>query len=174
MGKIGRWLSVFLCPLLLTGCMADPDADGIAALENGQDEEAAGQFKEAVKKDENKADSYRGLGIALWETKDYEGAKEALKKALEEGSKKTGTICNLLGSCEFQSGNMEEALKYFEEGQKDAGNSDSLTQSMRFNSICAYEKLGDIETAKSLLKQYTADYPEDEEAVKEAQFLETR
>ena len=92
MGKIGRWLSVFLFPLLLTGCMADPYADGIEALENGQYEEAAGQFKEAVKKDENKADSYRGLGIALWETKDYEGAKEALKKALEEGSKKTGTI----------------------------------------------------------------------------------
>ena len=50
MGKIGRWLSVFLFPLLLTGCMADPYADGIEALENGQYEEAAGQFKEDVKK----------------------------------------------------------------------------------------------------------------------------
>ena len=31
-----------------------------------------------------------------------------------------------------------------------------------------------MDTAKSLLADYTADYPEDEAAVKEAQFLETR
>ena len=45
---------------------------------------------------------------------------------------------------------------------------------MRFNCIFAYEKLGDMETAKSLLSEYVKDYPEDEEAAKEAEFLETR
>ena len=54
------------------------------------------------------------------------------------------------------------------------GNDEELTQAMRFNSIFAYEKLGDVETAKRLVKEYTADYPEDESAAKEAQFLETR
>ncbi|MDE6937143.1 MAG: tetratricopeptide repeat protein, partial [Lachnospiraceae bacterium] len=44
----------------------------------------------------------------------------------------------------------------------------------RFNSIAAYEKLGDMDTARTLLKEYVADYPDDESAVKEAQFWETR
>ena len=69
---------------------------------------------------------------------------------------------------------MKEAIAYFEEGLSLKGNSDELIQSMRFNCIFAYEKLGDMDTAKSLLGDYTADYPEDEAAVKEAQFLETR
>lgn len=174
MRKIQILLSVFLLAAMLTGCMSNPYKSGMEALEDGQYEEAAKQFKEAVEKDKNKADAYRGMGIALWETKDYEGAKKALENALKEGSKKTGTICNLLGDCEYQSGNMEEAVKYFEEGLKDEKNSAELTQSMRFNRICAYEKLGDLDTVKSLLKEYIADYPEDEAAVKEARFLETR
>lgn len=174
MKKLHLYISVFFMAIMLTGCIVNPYKSGMEALEGGQYEEAAKQFKEAVKKEQNKADSYRGLGIALWETKDYKGAKEALENALEEGSEKTGTIYNLLGSCELLEGNMEEAIAYFEEGLKAEGNDDELTQAMRYNCIFAYEKLGDMETAKNLLTEYVADYPEDEEALKEAQFLETR
>ncbi len=174
MRKLHLYIAVFLMAIMLTGCIVNPYKSGMEALESGQYEEAAEQFKEAVKKEQNKADSYRGLGIALWETKDYEGAKEALGNALEEGSKKTGTVYNLLGSCELQAGNMKEAIAYFEEGLKADGNDDELTKAMRFNCIFAYEKLGDMETAKNLLSEYVKDYPEDEEAAKEAEFLETR
>lgn len=174
MKKLHLYMTVLLMAVMLTGCIVSPYKSGMEALEGGQYEEAAKQFKEAVKKEQNKADSYRGLGVSLWETKDYEGAKEALENALKEGSKKTGTVYNLLGSCELEAGNMEEAIAYFEEGLKIEGNDDELTQAMRFNCIYAYEKLGDIETAKNLLTEYIKDYPEDEEAVKEAQFLETR
>lgn len=174
MRKLWLYIQIFLLTIILTGCIANPYEKGMEALEGGQYDEAAKQFKEAVEKGQNKADSYRGWGIALWETKDYEGAKEALESALKEGSKKTGTICNLLGSCELQSGNMEEAITYFEEGLNTEGNDDELTQAMRYNCIFAYEKLGDMDTVKSLLTDYVVDYPEDEEAVKEAQFLETR
>ncbi|MCI8560931.1 MAG: tetratricopeptide repeat protein [Dorea sp.] len=174
MKRIQLYISVFLMAAMLTGCITNPYKSGMEALSDGQYEEAARQFKEAVKKEQNKADSYRGLGLALWETKDYEKAKEALENAVKEGSKKTGTIYNLLGSCELQAGNMKEAIAYFEEGLKMDGNDEELTQAMRFNCIFAYEKLGDVETAKRLVKEYTADYPEDESAAKEAQFLETR
>ncbi len=174
MRKFWMYMPAFLMVVMLTGCIVNPYKDGIEALENGRYEEAAKEFKEAVKKEQNKADSYRGLGIALWETEDYDGAKKALETALKEGTEKTGTICNLLGNCELQSGNMKEAIAYFEEGLSLKGNSDELIQSMRFNCIFAYEKLGDMNTAKSLLADYTADYPEDEAAVKEAQFLEKR
>ncbi len=174
MRKYSVLMPVILMVVMLTGCIVDPYKDGMEALENEKYEEAAKEFKEAVKKEQNKADSYRGLGIALWETKDYDGAKKVLETALKEGSKKTGTIYNLLGNCELQAGNMQEAIAYFEEGLGLKGNSDELTQSMRFNCIFAYEKLGDMDTAKSLLAEYIADYPEDEAAAKEAQFLETR
>lgn len=174
MKKLHLYISVLLMSFMLTGCIVNPYESGMEALESGQYEEAAGQFKEAIEKEQNKADSYRGLGIALWETKDYEGAKKALENALAQGSKKTGTVYNLLGSCELQAGNMKEAVAYFEEGLKLEGNDDELIQSMRYNCIFAYEKLGDMETAKNLLTEYVADYPEDEAALKEEQFLETR
>lgn len=169
-------LSVLLAVLsvLLSGCIVNPYESGMEALESGQYEEAAKQFKEAVKKEQNKADSYRGLGLALWETEDYKGAKEALEAALKAGSKKTGTVYNLLGSCELEAGNMKEAAAYFEKGLEADDVTEELKKAMRFNCIYAYEKLGDVDTAKELLKEYTADYPEDEDAVKEMQFLETR
>ena len=45
---------------------------------------------------------------------------------------------------------------------------------MRFNIIAAYEKLEDWENAKAKLAEYTEEYPDDEQAAKEAEFLETR
>ena len=53
-------------------------------------------------------------------------------------------------------------------------NSEKMTKEMRFNMIVAYEKMGDLESAKVLLKEYLEDYPDDEDAKKEIEFLETR
>lgn len=168
-------LSVLLVfALSLTGCLSNPYKSGIKALEEKDYKEAAAQFEKAVEKEKNKADSYRGLGIALWESKDYEGAKKAFEQALKEGAKQTGTLYNFLGSCELRAGDADKAREYFEKGLEDENNSDELVQEMRFNQIAACEKTGDIETAKSLIKEYVADYPEDEKAAKEAEFLETR
>ena len=167
-------LMIFLMMLSLTGCLADPYKDGVEALESGQYEEASEQFRESVEKEKNLADSYRGLGIALWETEDYEGARDAFQSAAEAGTEKNGTLYNFLGSCELRLGNAEQALEYFGEGLKDESAGEELVQEMRFNTIVAYEALGDIETAKSLIEEYTADYPGDEAAAKEAEFLGTR
>ena len=49
-----------------------------------------------------------------------------------------------------------------------------MKQEMRFNEIAAYEKTGDYESARTKLKEYVEDYPDDERAAKEAEFLETR
>ena len=86
MRKFWMYMPAFLMVVMLTGCIVNPYKNGIEALENGRYEEAAKEFKEAVKKEQNKADSYRGLGIALWETEDYDGAKKALETALKEGT----------------------------------------------------------------------------------------
>ncbi len=166
--------AVFFLAAALSGCMADPYEDGVEALKEGQFEEAAKQFQEAADQNRSKADSYRGLGISLWETEDYEGAKAAFENVLKVGGAKTGTLYHFLGSCEMKTDNPEKAIEYFEQGLKDEKISDEVKQEMRFNSIAAYEKLGDMDTARTLLKEYVADYPDDESAVKEAQFWETR
>lgn len=170
-----KCLAVIFClAAVLSGCMANPYEDGVEALKDGQFEEAAEQFQKAVDKNQSKADSYRGLGIALWETEDYGGAKAAFENVLKEGGEKTGTLYHFLGSCELKTDNPEKAIEYFEQGLKDEKISGEVRQEMRFNSIAAYEKLGDMDTARTLLSDYAADYPEDESAVKEAQFWETR
>lgn len=45
---------------------------------------------------------------------------------------------------------------------------------MHFNMIVAYEQMKDWESAKAKLKEYLAEYPDDEAAKKELEFLETR
>ena len=40
--------------------------------------------------------------------------------------------------------------------------------------IVAYEQMKDWESAKAKLKEYLAEYPDDEAAKKELEFLETR
>lgn len=167
-------VALLLTTVLLTGCMSNPYKKGMESLESGQYEEAAKQFRKVAEKDKNTADAYRGLGIALWETKDYKGAKEAFENAVDAGAKKNGTLCNFLGICELKEGEAKKAASYFDEGLKDKSNSEELEKELRFNYIVAYEKMDDIDTAKTLLAEYIADYPDDEEAVKEADFLETR
>jgi hypothetical protein len=47
-------------------------------------------------------------------------------------------------------------------------------QILKKNEIIAYENLGMFEEAKDKLKQYLTDYPEDSQALREAEFIETR
>ena len=49
-----------------------------------------------------------------------------------------------------------------------------LKKEMHFNMIVAYEQMKDWESAKAKLKEYLAEYPDDEAAKKELEFLETR
>ena len=174
MRKIRTVMAAVLLSLMICGCGADPYEKGMEQLENGKYKEAAECFEQAVEKKKNTADSYRGLGIALWEQEDYEGAKAALGHAIEAGSKETGTIYNLIAVGEMKSENYEEALKYYEKGLKAKGNSKELVQEMDYNSIVAYEKLEDWENARAKLDEYVQKYPEDAEASKEADFWKTR
>ena len=175
MRKVWRvFPAVLLLMILLTGCGKNPYKEGMEPLDAGQYKEAEVNFKKAVEKEKNLADSCRGLGIACFEQKDYEGARKALKQALKEGTEKTGTIYNLLGACELELGNYEEALSCYEKGLEAEGNSKALKQEMEFNVIVACEGMEDWEQAKEKLEEYIAKYPEDEEAEKEAEFLETR
>lgn len=74
----------------------------------------------------------------------------------------------------MQMGNAKAALNYYNIGMSLEDCSKELLQEMRFNEIAAYEQCGEWENAKAKLSEYTADYPEDTRAAKEAEFFETQ
>lgn len=174
MKYIGRVIVVFLTGPLLVGCHGNSAKKGVEYLEAGQYEEAAEAFEEAVEAGGNIGDAYRGIGIARWEQEDYEGAKEAFLEALENEAQMTGTLYNFIGNCELKLGNPVSAQNFFRLGIGIEDNSAEMEQEMRYNMIVAYEQAGDWESAKVELDKYIAEYPDDETAQKEREFLETR
>jgi len=174
MVNMKRCLILVCVCILLTGCMANPYRTGIKSLEDGEYSKAVEEFTEAVDKEKNLADSYRGLGIALWEEKEYVRAYEAFEHALEQGTEKTATIYGLMGNCAMQAEKYEEAVNCYETGLAMTDMSDELKKEMEYNLIAAYEYSGDIEKAKESLLAYIEKYPDDESAKREAEFLETR
>ena len=166
-------LAILSAGLLLTAC-GNPSKKGVEYLEKGEYEQAIDQFEQAVEKNKNVGDAYRGIGIAKWEQKDYKGARKAFKKALDNDAEKTGTIYNLIGNCDLKLGKAKEALNYYNLGLEQDDVSKKMKKEMQYNSIVAYEKIGDLESAEVKLKEYLKSYPNDKAAKKEAKFLKTR
>ena len=148
---------MLLC-LALTGCGAKAIEEGTTYLEDGNYKKAVTKFKEAVDKGQDTGEAYRGIGMAK----------------LDNGAEKTAALYNFLGSCELKLDNPKEALNYYNLGQECDDASKELMQEMKYNEIVAYEKLGKWENARTKLKEYVKDYPDDERGTKEAEFLETQ
>lgn len=174
MKKLSAVILVFVMSTMLTGCIGNPYKAGIKSLENKEYAEAIVSFNEAIEEEKNLSDSYRGLGIALWETKDYEGAYEAFEKAIAEGTEVSVTLYSLLGNCGMQLEKYDSAAEYYELALSEEDISDELKKETRYNLIAAYEYAGDVDKAKETLEEYIIDYPDDESALREAEFLETR
>lgn len=172
MKKYGIVLLLAAC-MSFTGC-ADPVAEGTELLEEGRYEEAAEQFEEAVEKEKQLGEAYLGLGICSYETSDYEQAKSMLEQARDHGAQASGKLYNMMGQCEMQLGDFENAAYYFENGQTFSDVSDEVKQEMAFNEISMYEKIGEYAKAKEKLEIYVNNYPADEVAAKELEFLTTQ
>ena len=74
--------------------------------------------------------------------------------------------------CRLKMNDPEGALEAFQNGQlvEDC----TILQTLQFNEIVAYERLGQFKQAASLMKDYLKAYPDDEQAQRENQFLKTR
>lgn len=180
MMKIRKILPVILVVCMLTGC-GNALKDGTKQLEEGNYKKAAESFEEAAQKEEDTAEAYRGLGMALYEQEDYKGTLEAFQNALDKGVKETPQLYNLMGISAMQTEDYAGASEYFETGLAlaDARASEEtidggLLQEMRYNRIVCAEKSADWDTAKEKIAEYLETYPDDERAVKEAEFLKTR
>ena len=66
----------------------------------------------------------------------------------------------------------QNALAAFQAGKQIEGN--SLMQTLCFNEIVAYEYLEDYQQAEVLMNAYLQNYPDDQTAIREQQFLSTR
>ena len=166
-------LAIFSAGLLLTAC-GNPSEKGVEYLETGEYDQAVEQFEQAIEKNKNTGDAWRGIGIAKWEQKDYKGARNAFRKALDNNAEKTGTIYNLIGNCDLKLGKAKEALNYYNLGLEQDDVSKKMKKEMKYNIIVAYEKMEDWESAEVKLEEYLESYPNDKAAKKEAEFLETR
>ena len=101
---------------------------------------------------------------------DYNYAASVYNSGMENSA--NPALYNQLGLCQMKRGAYAEALAAFQAGLQceDA----SLQQSLRFNEAIAYEYLSDFEKAGELLSAYLKDYPNDEAAQREYEFLKTR
>ncbi len=82
------------------------------------------------------------------------------------------TILNRLGMCRLQAGDANAALECFREALE-LGDP-SMSQVLKFNEIVAYEYLGEFDQANVLMRSYLTSYPDDQEALREYEFLKSR
>ena len=122
-------------------------------------------------KDKGGADSYLYLGRAYEATGDYNYASSVYSNYLSKQGP-NAEIYNQLGLCEMSKKEYQKALEAFQAGKQMEGN--SLMQTLSFNEIVAYEYLEEYQQAAILLNTYLQNYPDDQTAIREQQFLSTR
>ena len=81
-------------------------------------------------------------------------------------------IYNQLAMCQMQLGDYDAALSALQSGL--ALEDSTLRQTLLFNQIVVYEKQGNFKQAAQLMRQYMQDYPDDDVAAREHEFLRSR
>ena len=122
-------------------------------------------------KDKGNEESYLYLGRAYEATGDYNYAANVYNSYLNVHSG-SAELYNQLGLCEMARGDYQKALEAFQAGMKLEDN--PILQTLSFNEIVAYEHLGRFDTASALMHNYLNNYPDDELARREYNFLVTR
>jgi len=122
-------------------------------------------------KESGGAESYLYLGRAYEATGDYNYAANVYNSYLgkNEGN---AEMYNQLGLCEMTRGDYQSALEAFQAGMRLENT--TMMQTLSFNEIVAYEHLGEYKQAFVLMENYLKNYPDDEQARREYQFLSTR
>jgi len=150
-------------------------ADDISEYDKGVLLYYVGRYSEAISALE-KADTKKHKDIALYLGMSYEAMGDynyaaSIYTSGIEGSTNPA-LYNQLGLCQSKLRNYEAALEAFQKGL--LCEDESYKQSLRYNEAVTYEYLADFEMAKTLMKAYLEDYPNDAQAQREFQFLETR
>lgn len=177
---------------VLTACSKNGIKEGTELLEKGDFEKAATVFEQAAKEAETEGErapeAYRGMGMACYALEDYEGTRQNLQKALDEGGLETPIIYNLIGVSSMKLEDYDTALAAFDKGtglpesgvvsrgskEEETADYSEVIREMKFNRVVCFEKKLDWENAKAAMAEYASLYPDDANAQKEAEFLSTR
>lgn len=173
-----------------------------SCYDNGQ-EETGKSYLQAVLDENDKSLSDYNRGRISFYLGEYENARDYLERAKEEGGVEAvnllgqtyeklqdynyaasvysrflenkggdARIYNQLGLCQLKNGDYSSALANFQAAMQLEGT--SMTQTLKYNEIVAYEYLGDFKQATVLMEKYLGLYPDDEKAKREYEFLKTR
>lgn len=134
------------------------------------DYENARIFLEKAKADRNE-NTILLLGKTYEKLGDFNYATSEYKNYLLEHDD-SAIIYNQLGLCKLQSGEYDEARKAFESALNVENN--GMGKTLEYNLIVACEYAGDFEQASVLMKSYLKKYPDDENALRENEFLKSR
>ena len=157
----------------------------------------------AVKIESKTTEDYYNIGCAYYYLEEQDEAVKAFSKAMKDGSSAAMEMLgevylsngqndeakalfssylstdgfaaaanNGLALCALAENDTDSALSYIEEGLKTAEDSDR--ENLLFNQIVSYEKRADFDTAKSLMADFLAAYPENTAAQRENTFLQNR
>ncbi len=151
-----------------------PLEKGIQLLEKNKHLEAVETIQLAIEEGEELGSAYHALGLAYWKLENYEKSYQAFTNSLKEGGGKTVLASHMLGAMEIMNKNYEAALQYILNALQMDVENEVVKQELLFNEIICYEHTGQWELAKSKMQVYRELYPEDEEAKREAEFLESR
>lgn len=108
------------------------------------------------------------LGRVYLEMEDPASARSMYQEYLQK-SEQGAKAYNGLAMCDIYDGAYDSALENIAQGLKE--NSKEDEQGLLYNEIVAYEYKRDFATAKEKMKIYLEQYPEDEAALRENEFL---
>ena len=135
----------------------------------GDYDSAIKSLQKAIDEKLVKANYY--MGEVYQKQGDNDSSQKYFKKYLDSGEADSYDLMNM-GQAQMDNGNYDTAITYFQNALEleSVPNKQQITKAM----IIAYEYSGDFATAKSKMEEYMKDYPDDEDATREYQFLETR
>ena len=105
------------------------------------------------------------MGEVYQKKGDNDSSQKYFKKYLDSGEADSYDLMNM-GQAQMDNGNYATAITYFQNALE--------LESVPNKQQIAYEYSGYFATAKSKMEEYMKDYPDDEDAAREYQFLETR
>jgi len=124
----------------------------IALYASGDINEAANQYKEAVKLDGNDATAYNNLGNAYRDLEKTDQAVEAYKKSIKLDPKSVNTYANLANVQLYTLNAQQEAITTYKNGLKELPGNNQIELLLGI----AYEQAGDKQSAAAAYKRILA------------------
>ncbi|MBR0133262.1 MAG: tetratricopeptide repeat protein [Lachnospiraceae bacterium] len=102
----------------------------------------------------------------------YDKAKEYFERYLGRASVESPAVCNDLACCCIYDKDYEKAMEWIEKGLSNG--TSGVTRDLKKNEIVCLEQMGKLQDAKAKLETFVLEYPEDEAAKLELEYLGTR